>query len=451
MSKREQQFNKNLINEIFSLALRNKGMMATAIDHLKEDYMPDDDYRAIYRAMRKHWLAYRRPITMGILTQKFYDEDDVFEILNEIKETEVESSPDELIDEMEDYIKKSMFVTQYELIGEDYNKGHKKKAIDRLQKLCENLNNFSLKASTYDTVMEDFVERALEARANRVYEDGLPEDRAWFGIDALDELSGGLSKTKGNLVCFMAPSGGGKSKILRYVGANNAKRGLNVLHVQLEGTREETLVSYDATITGVSVPTLEAGLIDPEKLGNYDEYISKKVDGEIFVKAYEKFSESASTGDVRQMIFDLEKSHNIKIDVLVVDYLELLETSDRRDWSPKDERHRRTKIADELMDISKELKLVVFTATQANTVEPDKLNDPRFVLSRYNVSEAKGIIKPATWFITINRTNEEIQEQFARLFIDKSRYTRSGDVIPICTSYGRDQFYDRKRTMEMAA
>ncbi|MEM6734455.1 MAG: DnaB-like helicase C-terminal domain-containing protein [Bacteroidota bacterium] len=449
MREKKHHFNKNLVNEVIGLALRNKDMMATMVDHVREELLPDDDYRFIFNALRKHWLTYGKSMSIGMLFQKFEDDDDIFDLLEKIRDTEVDNTPDELSDQLEEYIRKSMFVTGYEKIGVAYNKGEKgkKEALKILQTLCEDLNNLSLKGNTYDRVMGGFTNRSLQARANRVLEDDLPEQKAYFGIDFLDHLSGGLSKKKGNLVVVMGSSGGGKTKCLRHLGAHNAKLGLNVLHVQLEGTRDETLIGYDATITGVPMSTIESGLLDLDLLESYDFYINKKVKGEIFVKAYEKFGESASTADVRKMILDIEKTSDKKIDVLVLDYLELLDTADRRDWAPKDERHKRMKIANELMDISKELHCVVFAATQAGLVDPEKLNEPTFVLTRYNVSEAKGIIKPATWLITINRTREELEDEMARLFIDKSRYTKAGFSFDICTKYGHERFYDKKRTM----
>ena len=52
-------------------------------------------------------------------------------------------------------------------------------------------------------------------------------------------------------------------------------------------------------------------------------------------------------------------------------------------------------------------------------------------------------------FVTINRTIDEIGEDRLRLFVDKSRFTRAGQTFEICTNYGLDKFYDRKKTREM--
>lgn len=446
-----KNLNESLLHEIFSLSLRNKKMTEVVSAHLKKEYMPNEEYMEILSAIQKHWKIYQKPMSFGLLLQKFEDNDDILDLIDDIQDANTNSSVDELVDELQAFIKKAMFVQGYETIGEEYNNGRKSKAIEKLIKLADEYSNFNMKGQTFDLVIDGFESSILDTKVKKgLFEE---EEPVTFGIDCLDELTGGIKSSKGQVICFMAPSGGGKTKVLRWVGAQNLMRGLNVLHVQLEGTQLDTITGYQATLMGVNSSTIETGNLDSEVFGKWCNNI-KRIKGEILIKTHEKFSEIATTLEVRQMILDAEKSHNLKIDVLIVDYLELLDTADTahgKVWSSKDERHRRTKIADELMDISKEFKITVFTATQANDVPPTDLNNKDFVLTRHNVSEAKSIVKPLTMFITINRTREEAQEDILRLFVDKSRYTKAGDIFEICTNYGVDRFYDKKKTMAMAA
>ena len=246
----------------------------------------------------------------------------------------------------------------------------------------------------------------------------------------------------------MAASGGGKTKAMRFVAATNARLGANVLHIQLEGSHKEALAGYGATVSGVHSRTLMHGLIDTDKLSDLEGAFSS-IEGEIYVRTFEQFAKSPTTADVHKMVKEVQKTHKVRIDLVVVDYMELLDTAGGQRWTPNDERHRRTKIADELKDIAIDFDTVVLTATQANDIPPSDLNNESFVLTRHNVSEAKGIVKPLTMFLTINRTFDETQENRARIFLDKSRFTASNRMFPIVTDYGADRFYDRKKTKEL--
>ncbi len=111
--------------------------------------------------------------------------------------------------------------------------------------------------------------------------------------------------------------------------------------------------------------TIEKGRIDADKLSDL-EVAFGKIDGEIYVKTFDQFAKSPTTADVRRMISDVEKSNQIKIDLVIVDYLELLNTADNRDWKPQEERFKRLQIVEEFKDIAIEFDNVVLTATQAN-------------------------------------------------------------------------------------
>ena len=52
-------------------------------------------------------------------------------------------------------------------------------------------------------------------------------------------------------------------------------------------------------------------------------------------------------------------------------------------------------------------------------------------------------------FITLNQTRDERKEEVMRLYTDKLRDYKSGDVIKIANNFAYSRFYDRKRTFCM--
>ncbi len=69
------------------------------------------------------------------------------------------------------------------------------------------------------------------------------------------------------------------------------------------------------------------------------------------------------------------------------------------------------------------------------------------VLTRFNVAEAKGKVRPADVHLTLNQTRDEKKEQIVRIYEDKVREGPGGNVIVIFQNLARSRFYDRKRTV----
>lgn len=446
MSK--EKFNEKFLLSLFEMAFKNKAVSSIMISYMKPDFLPNKEFQALLQEIKKHMHNHQKPPSMKLLFQRFDspEYDDVYELLVDIEDNDDEFTEDEIIEEFEDFISNVEFIKEYTEIGKIYSKGKKAQAKKILMGLSDRLSNFSIKSEIYDPVIGGFVDRNLEAKADNLADNSEDNRRIYFGIDEIDVLTDGVKK--GQVVCWMAASGGGKTKAMRWSGVTNAKMGANVLHIQLEGSKEEALSGYGATLSGIHSSTIEKGRIDADKLSDL-EVAFDKIDGEIYVKTFDQFAKSPTTADVRRMISDVEKSNQIKIDLVIVDYLELLNTADNRDWKPQEERFKRLQIVEEFKDIAIEFDNVVLTATQANGVPPSDLNNPDFVLTRYSISEAKNIVQPMTIFLTINKTYEEGKENRVRVFIDKSRFSEDKLTFNICTDYAGDRFCDRKKTREL--
>ena len=441
-----EKFNAKFLLSLFAVALKEKKVASIISQYLELDFLPNKEYQAVFSKIKKHLKIHQKPPTLSLLFQQFDDDDEIFYLLRDIEDASIDLSIDEIIEELQRFIINAKFIQEYKAMGKQFNKGQTDEALQRLMGLSELFANFTIKKETFDAVLGGFAQRSIDAMADKGLDNSKFDRKVLFGIDALDALTGGIDRKQ--VICLMAASGGGKTKAMRWIAATNARMGANVLHIQLEGSREEALAGYGATLSGVNSSTIQSGSIDVEKLSQL-ELAFGKLEGEVYVKTFEQFAKSPTTSDVRRMVQDVQKAHDIRVDLVVVDYLELLNTSDGKNWSPNDERHRRTKIADELKDISVEFDNVVLTATQANDIAPADLNNPNHVLTRHNVSEAKGIIKPLTMFLTINRTIDEINDNRVRLFLDKSRFTKAGQTFDICTDYSADRFCDRRKTNEL--
>jgi hypothetical protein len=99
-----------------------------------------------------------------------------------------------------------------------------------------------------------------------------------------------------------------------------------------------------------------------------------------------------------------------------------------------------------MKNIAVEFNTRLITATQASSVDPQLLNDPKFVMTRYNVSEFKNIAEPFSYFFTLNQTKDEYINNLMRIYIDKCRKYKGGQTVTIHTNYSDGCFYDAIKT-----
>lgn len=351
---------------------------------------------------------------------------------------------DDVLQSIELFVRNSIFIEAYDNLGDLYNKGDKESAFELMGSVADKLNSFHIKNRYYDKIFDGFHKR----NADRVVASSTTYagHKIPFLIDEINDIMrGGIDR--GDTFLVLAQSGVGKTKFLRQCGVYAARRGYKVLHIQAEGTREECLEGYDATWTGVHLSDIEVGDLDADTMKKIEKATANITTngGEIFVETFEQFN-TATMADVREIALEVIKTYG-QIDIILLDYLELLDPGDGKKYRISEERHRREALANKFKNICVELNVAGLTATQASTVAPDLLDNPDFVQTRYNISEFKGIIKPFSYFMTMNQTKDEKAAGVMRLYMDKVRKYKSQQTIQICTNYNRERFYDRKMTL----
>jgi replicative DNA helicase len=249
--------------------------------------------------------------------------------------------------------------------------------------------------------MFDFEERFLFKARN-------PVTTGWDEIDKI--CKGGLGK--GELGVVIAPTGAGKSMALVHLGAEALKDGKNVVHYTLE--LQDTVVAsrYDSCVT--SVPLSD--------LGSFKEEIYEKIkdiDGRLIVKEYP--TKSVSTKALRNHIEKL-KNRNIKIDMIIVDYADLLRPVTVRN----EKRIELESIYEELRSLAQEFECTIWTASQTNR---SGLNAE--VITMESISEAFNKCFVADFIFSISRTIEDKNVNGGRIFIAKNRNGPDGVIYPI--------------------
>ena len=177
------------------------------------------------------------------------------------------------------------------------------------------------------------------------------------GWDSLDrKLFGGFNR--GELNIFAGGSGAGKSLFLANLGVNFALEGLNVVYLTLELSEALVSMRVDSMVTGISTRDIFKNIDDVEMKVKL---IGKKA-GMMQIKY---MPSGKTTNDIRAYLKEYEIKAGKKVDVLLVDYLDLLMPIGKR-ISAENLFVKDKYVSEELRNLAMELQCVFVTAAQLN-------------------------------------------------------------------------------------
>ena len=445
--------NNNVLTEeflmdLFFTCMNNDYVLAVVMEQVKKSYLPDRDFISLFNQLRTYYKEYKKPPTYSILGQAVSRQKSVAALLDDIYESGNELGTEQALEQLENYIKQVRFQQAYKEAGELFNKAEHEQASLKLQEYAEWVSTFSLRESEFVDVIGTF---GIRFKGNRqkynATDKQLPITR--FYIDELDVMNNGRD-LRTQLSVFLAATGVGKSHAARWIGKNACQiDGLNVLHFQLEGSRDEVVNAYSASLVKCSTFRYETGTIRDVEIERMEEML-KEVSGKLYVKSYPKFNSRVSTVDIRNGIQDFKKRYAISPDVVIVDSIDLLIDASGRKYSENGERHKRIAVANDLKDLAADENVWMVGTYQSTIENRDWLNDEKNVLTEFNTAEAKGLARPLTHLITLNQSDRERKEHTMRINVAKSRFFEKGEPFKIATDYENEQFYDRERSLNIS-
>lgn len=439
-----EQLTGDFLVEFFKSCITTRAILDLGVEHIKENFLPTDAHSRIWKNIVNIYKLNEEMPTIGVLAERVKGDTDAESLLVEIKNCNITNKKELILNQLASFIKEMRFKELYKKIGGLYNEEKRDEAIQIMAAESEAIYKFNFSQDTYSTVFGQFEERMSERRLNAV---NMDTSKVPTGIHPLDHYTrGGLSA--GTSFLALARSGVGKSTLLRWLGLHAARLGYRVVHFQAEGTEREAMDAYDAAWTSVNLEDMEMGNIPSAKKMRIqrvrEDIMGKK--GEIYVVASEQF-DSMYLEDCREHLIEIEKNIG-KVHLALFDYLEIFATKGKYFNSETGERKRREDVANKITNMATEFKLVSATATQANDIKPEKWNNPDYVMTRSDISEFKGALKPFSYFITLNQTMDEYDAGVMRIYNDKFRKYKSGQTFRLFQSRDNSRFYDSKRTLE---
>lgn len=433
--------------DLYFTCLKNDYILTLVVEHLVAKQLPDRDFQALHKSISDYYKRNKKIPSFSVLKQSLVRQRGAMELLEDIVDTGHCLDTDEALTQLDGYIRQVKFQQAYKEAGDLYNKSGFEEAEARMSKYHTWANDFSLTCSEFVDVVGEFSTRF---KANRQKHNSESKRRpiTRFYIDELDSRNKGRN-LRGQLSCFLAPSGVGKSHIARWVGKNACQiDGLNVLHIQLEGSEDEVVDAYAASLVSCNSFRYETGTLRDSELEQMEEML-KDISGNLHVKSYPKFSAQISTVDVNNAIQNYKRKFGMAPDVVIIDSMDLLTDSSGRHYTEKGERLKRIKVANDLKDLASDEGVWMVVTYQSTVESQEWFNDEKNILTAYNTSEAKGLCRPLTHLITLNQSSREEKEDTMRIHVAKSRFFKKGEPFKIATDYEHEKFYDQCRTMRL--
>lgn len=445
----DAKLHPEFLSELFKACLVSNNVLEVTLEFLEYEFLISAEHKKLLKELKLQKDLFGKAPTIGVLSEKFKFDEPLLQLLVNLKNYNITQKEDQILKQLELFIKKAKFLLLNDQLQTLYMRQAHDEAFKLLSEEGQKIYDFSLMDKAYVTVFKDFQARYQE-RAIKANNEDLTYTRPTFGVTQLDLITHGGPEI-GRSLLIVAESGVGKSTFLKWIGVSCAKRGLRVLHIQGEGTEEECLLNYDAAWTGCNILDMNyAGLdkdLTDEIFRARDILLEQRA--EIYVYAVEKF-DMLTVKECYEVAKDIEKTYG-KLDVILFDYLDVFNVKKKYSGDQYGERARRLSIAEQMTNIATELKCFVATATQSADITPTQKNDPHFIITRSNISEIKGLIKPFSYVLTLNQTDEEYREGRVRIYVDKIRKGRKGQVFHVEQALSTHRFVDRQKTQNVWA
>lgn len=202
----------------------------------------------------------------------------------------------------------------------------------------------------------------------------------WKTVD--EKLYGGFNK--GEITIFAGQSGAGKSLFLQNLAVNWAQAGLHVVYLSLELSEKLCCMRIDAMHTGYETREVMRNIDDVHMKIRASQQRSH---GTLRVK---QLPNGCTSNDVRAYIKEYEVQTGVKVDAILVDYLDLMMPMSKK-ISAENLFVKDKYVTEELRNLAVELQTVTVSASQLNRGSYEEVEfDPSHIaggISKVNTAD----------------------------------------------------------------
>jgi replicative DNA helicase len=328
--------------KVISSLLTSKEFLQNIIDVLSDEDFPNSAHKWIIKEIIKYYDKYHTNVSMDVLKVELQKvENEVLQLsIKEQLKLAYEASDEDLKYVQEEF---SNFCKNQQL------KKALLKSVDLLKigdyESIKFIVESAMKSGQDKNIGHEYL-KDVEYRYREDNRKTIPTPWAKFN----DLTQGGIGN--GDLGLIFGSPGGGKSWCLVSLGAYAVSLGFNVLHYTLELGEDYVAKRYDAFFTRIPVNTIH------QHRDKVEETISR-LPGKLIVKEYPIGGATTSTLESH-----IQKSENldIKPDLIIIDYIDLLSTKKRS----SDRKGELDHIYRSIKGLARQLNLPIWSVSQVN-------------------------------------------------------------------------------------
>lgn len=210
---------------------------------------------------------------------------------------------------------------------------------------------------------------------------------------------------------------------------NSFLNGKKVLVYSFETSRERLAMRYYANLVKMDKKDM---LLDEEAFIAKVKETVESMEGDLILKEYN--ANSVCANDLLAHVSDLKRYLNWAPDIIIIDYLLIMLTNDKKMSSENGFKYYKT-VTEEVRNIAKTLSIPVITATQINREGMSDRGGSKSVVTSKNIAESRGIYDTVDFFGIITQTAKEKEKNRYYLYVDKNRNDRTGVRIEYEVNY----------------
>jgi replicative DNA helicase len=420
-----KKFGNVFQSKCIAILISDRAFLERIIDIILPDYFETDAQKWIIKLITNYFPQYREIPTMEVFKVEIQNIAD--EVLKVSVFEQVKAAYKNVSSTDTDYVKETFL---------EFCRNQK------LKNAIWDAHNF-LKHGDYDSiwhVINEASRAGIERNLGHNYFDDIDQrmcsaarDTVKTNWDIIDtHLDGGLGK--GELGFIVAPAGSGKSWFLARIGAEAMKQGKNVIHITLELNEKYVGLRYDAIFSGIAFQEVRK---NTEVVRSHIEEMKAKGGGKLFIKYFPIKTASAAT--IKMYIDRLQLITSVKVDLVVVDYADLL-----RPFAAEKNSNSYSEagsVYEELRGILGELQVPGWTASQSNRGAHEE-----DIIEAHNVADSYRKIMTGDFIMSLSRKMEDKLAGTGRIHVMKNRFGSDGVTYPceFDTSCGKINIYDAK-------
>lgn len=376
-------------------SLTNTSYLADIIEYIKLDYFNNNDIRVVFKVIKEYYKQYHKAPNAGELVQYLVSDEQkesFKKVIQTSKTLDKNISYDEIIINTERFLgERAVYTTMMDIAG-DFKNLDISNVYQRFHDAC----NIRL----YKDLGLDFY-RDVDKLVDYL---GKPNPTISTGFTWLDQkLGGGYLEEGKALYIFVGQPNVGKSIFLGNAATTIASQGKNVLLVSLEMSEMMYASRLASKMTKIPIAELR------NRKDEIKHILEGKERGKIIIK---EFPPSTLSPEQLENYYKTVVDSGIKIDVMVLDYINLL-----RGKASAQSYEKIKEIAEQVRAIAVKHGISVLSATQKNR---QGVNNTESDMT--TVSESMGLPATADAMFDISQTEEDKELGIVRLGMMKNRF-----------------------------